>query len=203
MEYGYITRASSFNSTYTPQSYTTTTTAEDEFRRRSDEGVEKFNADVMGKVGTALTTTDRFEVVDIVYATEMHIYSVEVKNLHADSSAPRYKNSQLYEEIKRRGQFSLLQNKEMIPLLIRYFDDDAILFNLSTIDFENYVTVNNEDNATNNHSISKKIDELTEGGTLVRCENWVCTASTVRDRNKKTTKDVWFIPNIYGRWKGR
>lgn len=197
MEYHTIEKSSDWTSSYsgtTQESYA----VNDDYSKRESKGREKWHNDISIFQGVNYDTVSKFDPVDCIYRST-YAYSVEIKDIEASITNRRYSVSQLYENTKHEAQTRLFREKGLIPLFVRYFSDNTIIFNLANVDFSQYVTVENPPYATDNGKISSRIEGLGQAGILVRCPNWIATKSSMKDRDEKTMKDVWFIPNSFGR----
>ena len=203
MTYGTIYQSNLWTPSYTAMtstdmpSYSVASTYEE----LNYKDLNLWHTDISAKTGFCYDTLYPYDPVDNIYVTKVKTYGVELKGIKASAGERRYRISQLYENIKKENMWELWANNDLTPLYVRYFNDDAFLCNLSTIDFSSYAVISNPEGSFDNRAIFKDMEELGSMGILVRCPNWWATANTVKDRNYKQQKDVWFLPNEYGRWR--
>ncbi len=175
----------------------TENTSNDAYNRKETAGRAKWTTDTANHKGINFFTTLKNDKVDCITVTPKATYSVEIKNLRSDLDDPKYFSSQLYEENKRKHQQHLSDAFGYKPLYVRYFKNGRIVVKLSDVDFTDYVTIDNPENAKNNSLVTAEINKACDGGKLVRCHNYWATKSTVKSRFDKIQKDVWFIPNRF------
>lgn len=161
--------------------------------------------DTKGSDVKIILTEYQYDNIDAIVMGAFTNYGLEIKNLNASCTEPRYIYSQLAENIKVEALFGAYDLQELEPVLLRYFTDNGICFKLRDIDFTNYVTINNPPEAVKQryNAVSKQINEYSKKGILVRCQNWICPNHTADNGEapRKVPKDCWFIPNSFGKWK--